>query len=314
MKKLLVVSSIYNEEENVEEFVNEIYIQFEKFKQDLNFPLNLELILANNKSKDKSLEKMVSLKKKYSFLRVFDNAGNYGFDISVLNILKNNLGDFILILCSDLEDPPKLGFEMLSELVNNNKLDACLALKRDSGLSILNFFRGIYYVMTSFSTRTILVRGFHGFGVYRPTIISNAIIYAKRANPDIRKSLLWSVVNYKKYKYFKRTRKKGISSYSLINYFQEGINQFINSPSLSSRISLRVAFFSIILLITLMIFFFINYFAKILIFPGGITTILLITLFSSSMNYFLFALNAKQIEKIVLPNTLEIASANEIEE
>ena len=59
------------------------------------------------------------LKKKYSFLRVFDNSGNYGFDISVLNILKNNQGDFILILCSDLEDPPKLGFEMLSELINN---------------------------------------------------------------------------------------------------------------------------------------------------------------------------------------------------
>ena len=50
---------------------------------------------------------------------MFDNKDNYGFDISVLNILKNNSGDFNLILCSDLEDPPKLGFKMLSELILN---------------------------------------------------------------------------------------------------------------------------------------------------------------------------------------------------
>ena len=155
--------------------------------------------------------------------------------------------------------------------------------------------------------------GFHGFGVYRSQVINNSIIYSKAAYPDIRKSLLWSMMNFKKYKYIKRIRNNGVSSYSFLKYFQEGINQLINSPSISSRISIRVAFIAIILLIFLMIFFFINYFTKFFIFPGGITTILLITLFSSSLNYFLLALNAKQIEKIILPNLLEIASSDEIE-
>ena len=314
MKKLLIVSSVYNEEKSIEDFINEIYIQFENFKKNFTLPITLELILANNKSKDKSLEKMIELKNKFPFLRVFDNKDNYGFDVSVLNILKNNSGDFNLILCSDLEDPPKLGFEMLGELVLNKELDACIAIKKDQNLSILNFFRSIYYVMTSFSTRTTLIRGFHGFGAYREKVILNSILYAKKANPDVRKSLLWSIKSLKKFKYIKKTRKKGISSYSLKSYFQEGINQFINSPSLSSRISIRVAFFSILLLIFLIIFFFINFFIRILDFPGGITSILIITLLSSTINYFLFALNAKQIEKIVLPNILEIASADEIKE
>lgn len=313
MKKLLIVSSAYNEEGNIEEFVNQIKINYEIFKKNNNINLNLELIIANNNSSDNTLKKLIELKKQYSFLRVFDNNFNYGVDVSILNIFKRNKGDFNLILCSDLEDPPELAFKMLEELILNKEIDACIGCKIDSKLSILNIFRRIYYILTSFSTRTIMAMGFHGFGVYRSQVINNSIIYSKAAYPDIRKSLLWSMMNFKKYKYIKRLRNNGVSSYSFLKYFQEGINQLINSPSISSRISIRVAFMAIILLIILMIFFFINYFTKIFIFPGGITTILLITLFSSSLNYFLFALNAKQIEKIILPNLLEIASSDEIE-
>ncbi len=312
VKKIHVFSSVYNEEKNIEDFISQVKFNFDKFQKNINLPFEFELLIANNNSQDNTLEKLILLKKKYSFLRVFNNGSNYGFDVSVLNILKNNFGDFNMILCSDLEDPPKLGFEMLSELILNNKIDACIALKIDKNINILNIFRSIYYVITSFSTRTNLEKGFHGFGVYRSKIINNSVIYAQRANPDIRKSLLWSLVNYKKYKYIKKMRKKGISSYSFLNYLQEGIRQFINSPSLSSRISKRVAFSSILLIIFLMVFFFINFFIKILVFPGGITTILLIILFSSTLNYLLFALNAIQIERIVLPNALEIATSDEI--
>ena len=217
-----------------------------------------------------------------------------------------------MILCSDLEDPPKLGFEMLNDLILNKNLDACIACKNKNKSSVLNIFRNIYYVLTSFSTRTTLISGFHGFGVYNSKVIQNTIIYAKRVNPDFRKSILWSIVNYKKYYYKKKLRKKGISSYSFFSYFKEGIEQLLSSPSLSSRISIRLALFLILILIFLMVFYFINYFTKFFVFPGGITTVILILLFTSVLNYLLFALNAKQIEKIVLPNPLEMATSEEI--
>lgn len=312
MKKLLVVSSAYNEEENIEDFVYEIKSNYDKFKNNYKFPIDLELIVANNNSEDKTLEKLIKLKKKFSFLRVFNNNLNYGGDISLLNILKNNCGDFNLLLCSDLEDPPKLGFQMLNDLILNKDLDACVACKRDEKFILFKILRFIYYILTSFSTRTSLVMGFHGFGAYRSSVIKNSIIYAQKVYPDTRKSLLWSIRNFKKYSYKKGGRMKGISSYSLKSYFQEGINQLRNAPLLSSRISIRVTFFVILILFFLMIFYLINFFMKFFVFPGGITTILIIILFTSTLNYFLFALNAIQIEKIVLPNPLEIASSEEI--
>ena len=245
MKKLLIVSSAFNEEDNIEDFVNEVKLNYDEFKNNYKFSIDLEVIIANNGSKDNTLEKLIDLKKKFSFLRVFDNNQNYGPDISILNILKSNFGDFNLILSSDLEDPPKLGFEMLDFLIINEKLDACIACKSNNKFSALNIFRTIYYIFTSFSTRTTLINGFHGFGAYRSRVIQKSNIYSKRVYPDLRKSILWSISNYKKYFYKKRIREKGKSSYSFSSYLKEGINQLLNSPSLSSRISIRVALFKL---------------------------------------------------------------------
>ena len=83
--KLLIASSAFNEEENIENFVKEIKINFDKFQKICKFPVDLELIIANNNSQDNTLEKLISLKKKFSFLRVYNNNSNYGADISTLN-------------------------------------------------------------------------------------------------------------------------------------------------------------------------------------------------------------------------------------
>ena len=312
MKKLLIASSAYNEEENIENFVREIKFNYDELKKNYELPLDLEVIIANNNSEDNTLEKLVSLKKEFSFLRVFNNSSNYGPDISTLNILRNNCGDFNLVLTSDLEDPPKLGFEMLKDLIRNKELDACIAYKSDKKFVLFKILRRIYYILTSFSTRTALISGCHGFGAYRSSAIKRAIVYATKVYPDSGKAFLWSIRNFKKYSYKKISRSKGTSSYSLSGYLKEGINKLLYSPSLSSRISIRVACFVIGLLLLLMTFYFINYFTKFFVFPGGVTTILLMILFTSTLNYFLFALNAKQIETIVLPNALEMANSEEI--
>ena len=210
MKKILIFSCAYNEEENIEEFVYEIKSNYDKFKINYKQPLDLELIVANNNSEDKTLEKLVELKKNFSFLKLFNNKLNYGGDVSLLNILKDNYGDYNLLLCSDLEDPPNLGFKMLNDLILNKDLDACIACKHDNKFILFKIFRLFYYVLTSFSSRTALVIGFHGFGAYSSRVIKNSVIYAQRVYPDTRKSLLWAIRNYKKYNYIKGSRKKGI--------------------------------------------------------------------------------------------------------
>ena len=60
MEKLLVVASAYNEEENIEEFIYQIKFYFDKFKNSYKFPIDLEIIVANNCSEDNTLEKLIT--------------------------------------------------------------------------------------------------------------------------------------------------------------------------------------------------------------------------------------------------------------
>ena len=62
MKKLLIATSAYNEEENIEDFIREIKFNYDKLKENYEFPLDLEVIIANNNSEDNTLKKLVSLK------------------------------------------------------------------------------------------------------------------------------------------------------------------------------------------------------------------------------------------------------------
>ena len=48
---------------------------------------------------------------------------------------------------------------MLHDLIINKELDACIACKNDNKF-LFKILRIIYYVLTSFSTGTTLVRGF----------------------------------------------------------------------------------------------------------------------------------------------------------
>ena len=309
--KVAIITSAYNEEEGIEEFVSQIISNYESLKKDFS-DLTFELVIANNKSVDKTLNKLVELKKKFNFLRVFDNYVNLGYDISILNTLKKIKADYFIVICSDLEDPPKLAFSMLKDLITNEDIDSVLAVKRDNKKSFLNLFRYFYYIFTSFSTRTSFLSGYHGFGAYRKETIDTALQYAEKVSPDVRKSLLWASTNYQFNYYKKGIRLGGKSSYTKLSYFIEGFGQLINSPALSSRLSLRISFLANTFLILLGIFFVINFFIKIMNFPPGTTTIVVLILITSSINYLLLALNSRQIENLTMPNKFLKAKSREI--
>ena len=309
--KVAIITSAFNEEIGIEEFVKQIKYNFELLNNEF-VNLKYELVVANNKSFDKTLIKLKDLKKSNDFLRVFDNQINLGYDISILSTLKKVNADYYIVMCSDLEDPPKLAFSMLKRLIKNEELDSILAVKKTEKKSLLNLFRFFYYLFTSFSTRTNFLSGYHGFGAYKRETIETALVYAEKVSPDVRKSLLWSSANYKFDYYKKGLRGGGKSSYTNLSYFLEGFNQLIDSPSLSSRLSIRFAFLITSFLIFLGIFFIFNFFVNIMIFPPGTTTIILLILLNSAINCFLIALNSRQIENLTIPNKFLRAKSREI--
>lgn len=111
MKKLVsYVFPIYNESGNID-------LLYETIGQLLesNRKYSYELIFINDGSKDDSLEKLVSLQKHDKRITVINFSRNFGHQIAVTAGLDFANGDAVIVMDSDMQDPPKVSFELIEK-------------------------------------------------------------------------------------------------------------------------------------------------------------------------------------------------------
>ena len=180
---LTIVSSCFNEEENIKEFynrcinaINEInskYIKVYKFY--------FEIIISDNCSTDSTLEILKLISKEDKRLTILQNFDNFGPEISLFNSLMQSVNaDIVFTLCSDLQDPPEILISMIEFLLEGDiYYDGVHAIKSSVKESLLlKFFRRwFYFLLSGFSRLNRVPNGFHGTGLYRREVIENAISY-----------------------------------------------------------------------------------------------------------------------------------------
>lgn len=115
-KKLVsLVFPMYNEEGNVFKLFDEV----KKVVDELSLKYNFEIIFVNDGSKDGTIEKLNQLYKENSDLvKVLCFARNYGHQIAVTAGQDIAKGDAVIIMDSDLQDPPSLIVPMLEKYEN----------------------------------------------------------------------------------------------------------------------------------------------------------------------------------------------------
>lgn len=104
-----VVVPMYYEEE----VVDECYQRLTKVMKDNNY--NYELIFVNDGSKDGTLEKLLTIAEKDKKVKIIDFARNFGHQTAVTAGIDFAIGDAVVIIDADLQDPPELIPEMISK-------------------------------------------------------------------------------------------------------------------------------------------------------------------------------------------------------
>lgn len=82
---------------------------------DKNKKYLYEIIFINDGSKDSSLQMLVDIQKKDPRVKVLDFSRNFGHQIAVTAGLDFASGDAVIIMDSDMQDPPKVSFELLEK-------------------------------------------------------------------------------------------------------------------------------------------------------------------------------------------------------
>lgn len=168
MKKISIVSSCYNESENVDILYERVKAQMDKYEGKYDW----EQILVDNGSKDNTAEKLKALAAKDSHVKVIINARNFGHIRSPYWAIINGSGDAVIYMASDLQDPPELIPDFIEKWENGYKM--ALGQKTSSKESkSMYFIRKIFYSLMKHivDDDTEQIKQCTGFGLYDKQIV-----------------------------------------------------------------------------------------------------------------------------------------------
>lgn len=110
MRTVTYIFPIYNEGGNIDllyKTINNLLAKHKKY--------NYEIIFINDGSRDDSLDKLVAIQKKDKRVVVINFSRNFGHQIAVTAGLDHATGDAVIIMDSDMQDPPKVSFELIKK-------------------------------------------------------------------------------------------------------------------------------------------------------------------------------------------------------
>lgn len=164
MKTLSIVTPCYNEEQNLDELYERIRRTME------NQPYEYEHIFIDNASTDCTVDKIRALAASDRRVKAIVNARNFGHIRSPYYGLLQANGDAVIIMASDLQDPPEKIAEFLQRWNEGYKIVVGVkTASRESG--VLYLLRTLYYRVLHALAEVELIEHFTGFGLYDQQVI-----------------------------------------------------------------------------------------------------------------------------------------------
>ena len=262
------------------------------------------MTLADNGSTDGTAQRLQDLVQADCRVQVLLNARNYGPEPSIVNLLANTVADLVVVLASDLQDPPELVEEMLELLDHGDpQADAVLACKRSlpKGL-LIDIGRWVYYHLLAFGTRTQRVpNGFHGFGVYRFEVIQDAVELWRNTPMGLRQALAKSAHAPRSFHYELSARRNGRSSYGVLGYMREGLEAVFSGDAITTRLTMQLGVGALLAAFVVGMAVVVNVIRGSSGYAAGTPTVMLLVLASLGIQALMLSMLSYQIENLHLP-------------
>ena len=300
-RTIAFVASCLNEESNVAELYRRCLSAFETFTSQ--HPRlggwAFTMTLADNGSSDGTAQALLRLQNDDPRVQVLINARNYGPEPSVVNVLKHTRADVIVLLASDLQDPPELVAPMLEQLLApGNQTDSVLACKRSlPKRPVVQLGRWLYYQLLDFGSRSIQApNGFHGFGVYRSDVVQDAAALWGQTAMSLRQALARSSHRSVLFSYELAERTAGRSSYGLVGYAREAMDAILSGDAITTRLTMRVGLLALLGSLGVGVAIIINVVRGRSGYAAGTPTVMLLVLASMGVQALLISMLGYQIE------------------
>jgi len=292
MAKITILTPCYNEEDNIMELWQQIRGITAQIKEH-----EFVHMFIDNASTDSTPARIRELCQRDSNVKAIFNTRNFGHIRSPVYGLLNAPGDAVILMASDLQDPPELIPEYLEKWKQGAKV--VMAVKNESEESPLFFFaRKCFYSLIAKISDIKLIKNFTGTGLYDRNVldtikgIDDPYPYFRGLIADL--GFPSAVVHFKQ-----PVRKRGFTKNNFYTLYDMAMLGIINH----SRIPLRLATLIGFLMSGLSLFLAFAYLiAKLFfweIFPTGIAPLLIAVFFFSAIQLFFIGIIGEYIGTIL---------------
>ena len=222
-----IVIPCYNEELVLKETLQRLYSFCDQHK-----PFKFELIFVDDGSLDNTREMLVEASSKDNRVKVIGFARNFGHQVAVTAGIDASVGDAVVLIDADMQDPPEIISEMISKWKEGYDVVFGTRISRE-GESIFKLL-----------TATIFYRFLNGFsevpipldtGDFR--LMTRSVVDCISAMPEsnrfIRGMVSWVGFKQISINYIRRERFAGVTKYpmrKMIKFALDGILSFSTKP------------------------------------------------------------------------------------
>lgn len=230
---LSVIIPIYNEEANISALYDRLCGVLDPMG------LRYEFIFVNDGSKDRSLELIRNLAARDPRVRYADFSRNFGHQIAVTAGLDLTVGEAVVIIDADLQDPPELIPELYAKLQQGFEVVYAKRRSRQGESAAKKLTAKLFYrLLASITNISIPV----DTGDFR--IISRKVVDALRRMPEqnkfIRGQISWIGYRQTYIEYDRAERAGGETGYTyrkMIRLALDGITGFSDAPLKAATVS-----------------------------------------------------------------------------
>ena len=219
LARLSIVVPVYFSEANIPDTVPQLLALRDQLGE-----IELELVIVDDRSEDRSLELLREWQAKYpAVIQVLRLSRNFGSMAAILAGIEAASGDCIGVIAADLQDPPELIIEMVRHWRNGTKVVFAVRADRDEGAIQKFVSNGYYALLRRYALKGYPSGGFDCFLIDRQ--VSAEIVRIGEKNTNLMSLIFWLGFAPVMIPYVRRARLKGKSRWT----FAKKVKLFIDS-------------------------------------------------------------------------------------
>lgn len=165
-KTISVVTPCYNEEGNVREVYERVRALMLKLGR-----YRYEHIFIDNASRDSTFAVLSEIAAADSNVKVIRNARNFGHVRSPMHALFQATGDAVIMLMSDLQDPPEVLFQLIEQWEKGFPIVIAVKQTSHESAPMFQLRRMFYHLVNRLADDLETYENFTGFGLYDRKVI-----------------------------------------------------------------------------------------------------------------------------------------------